>query len=79
MKPDKKLAAVIRLQAFCRALFDSESPIHACKIKKIFDGAMQAADSCTSLRIKTGDGLVFYARTMEFGNFKSSVSVVPGR
>ncbi len=25
----------------------------------------QAADACTSIRIKTTDGLVFYARTME--------------
>ena len=30
-------------------------------------GMTQAADACTSIRIKTEDGLVFYARTMEGG------------
>lgn len=36
------------------------------------------ADACTSIRIKTTDGLVFYARTMEGGElFHSSVSVIP--
>ena len=29
--------------------------------------AAQAADACTSIRIKTTDSLVFYARTMEGG------------
>ncbi len=36
------------------------------------------ADACTSLRIKTTDGLVFYARTMEFAiETDSSISVIP--
>ena len=38
----------------------------------------QAADACTSIRIKTEDGLVFYARTMEGAvDYQSKVTVVP--
>jgi len=37
----------------------------------------QPAQSCTSIRMKTSDGAVIYARTMEFANFKSGVAVVP--
>lgn len=37
----------------------------------------QPARSCTSIRMKTSDGAVIYARTMEFANFKSGVAVVP--
>ncbi len=38
----------------------------------------QAADACTSIRIKTTDGLVFYARTMEGAiDYQSNVTVVP--
>lgn len=37
----------------------------------------QPALACTSVRIKTQEGYVFYARTMEFGAFKSDVSVIP--
>ena len=41
-------------------------------------GLMQAADACTSIRIKTADGLVFYARTMEGGvDFQSKLTVIP--
>lgn len=41
-------------------------------------GCMPLAVACTSLRVKTADGLVFYARTMEGGElFHSSVSVIP--
>ncbi len=41
-------------------------------------GSMPCAGACTSLRVKTTDGLVFYARTMEGGDlFHSSVSVIP--
>jgi len=40
--------------------------------------AVQAADACTSLRIKTEDGLVFYARNMEGGvDFGNILYVVP--
>ena len=39
---------------------------------------VQAADACTSIRIKTEDGLVFYARTMEGAiDYQSQVTVVP--
>ena len=38
----------------------------------------QAADACTSIRIKTEDGLVFYARSMEGAvDYQSKVTVVP--
>jgi choloylglycine hydrolase len=38
----------------------------------------QAADACTSIRIKTEDGLVFYARTMEGAvDYQSKVTVIP--
>ncbi|MBI4804862.1 MAG: choloylglycine hydrolase family protein [Desulfovibrio sp.] len=37
----------------------------------------QPAQACTSIRLKTADGAVIYARTMEFANFPSSVCVVP--
>jgi choloylglycine hydrolase len=38
----------------------------------------QAADACTSIRIKTEDGLVFYARTFEGGvDFQSGLAVIP--
>ncbi len=41
-------------------------------------GMIQAGDACTSIRIKTADGLVFYARTMEGGfDFHSQVTVIP--
>jgi len=41
-------------------------------------GVTQAPEACTSIRIKTADGLVFYARTMEGGvNFQSQVTVIP--
>ena len=35
------------------------------------------ADACTSLRIKTTDGLVFYARTLEGQSYGSMLSVIP--
>jgi len=35
------------------------------------------AQSCTSIRMKTDDGIVIYARTMEFASFKSGLSIVP--
>jgi choloylglycine hydrolase len=39
---------------------------------------VQMADACTSIRIKTEDGLVFYARTMEGAiDYQSKVTVVP--
>lgn len=39
---------------------------------------LPCAGACTSIRVKTTDGLVFYARTMEGGElFHSSVSVIP--
>lgn len=38
----------------------------------------QVADACTSIRVKTEDGLVFYARTFEGGvDFQSGMAVVP--
>ncbi|MHB8069592.1 MAG: linear amide C-N hydrolase [Desulfobaccales bacterium] len=38
----------------------------------------QAGDACTSIRIKTEDGLVFYARTMEGGvDFGNILYVIP--
>jgi choloylglycine hydrolase len=38
----------------------------------------QAADACTSIRIKTEDGLVFYARSMEGAvDYQSKATVVP--
>ena len=38
----------------------------------------QVADACTSIRIKTEDGLVFYARSMEGAvDYQSQVTVVP--
>lgn len=41
-------------------------------------GMIQASDACTSIRIETEDGLVFYARTMEGGvDFGSILYVVP--
>ena len=41
-------------------------------------GFMPCAGACTSIRVQTTDGLVFYARTMEGGElFHSSVSVIP--
>ena len=39
---------------------------------------VQAADACTSIRIKTEDGLVFYARTFEGGvDFQNGLEVIP--
>jgi len=35
------------------------------------------ADACTSIRIKTTDGLVFYARTLEGPSYGSTISVIP--
>ena len=35
------------------------------------------ADACTSIRIKTTDDLVFYARTLEGVSFNSTISVIP--
>ena len=41
-------------------------------------GFLPCVNACTSIRVKTTDGLVFYARTMEGGElFHSSVSVIP--
>jgi choloylglycine hydrolase len=38
----------------------------------------QVADACTSIRIKTEDGLVFFARTFEGGvDFQNGLAVVP--
>jgi choloylglycine hydrolase len=38
----------------------------------------QAGDACTSMRIKTEDGLVFYARTFEGGiDFQNGLAVIP--
>ena len=38
----------------------------------------QATDACTSIRIKTEDGLVFYARTFEGGiDYQSGLAVIP--
>ena len=49
-----------------------------CIMMALFIGALPCANACTSLRVKTADGLVFYARTMEGGEpFHSSVSVIP--
>jgi choloylglycine hydrolase len=40
--------------------------------------SVHLADACTSIRIKTEDGLVFYARTMEGAiDYQSQVTVVP--
>jgi choloylglycine hydrolase len=40
--------------------------------------SVPSAEACTSLRVKTTDGLVFYVRTMEGGEiYNSSVSVIP--
>jgi choloylglycine hydrolase len=40
--------------------------------------AAQAGDACTSIRLKTEDGLVFYARTFEGGvDFQNGLAVVP--
>lgn len=39
---------------------------------------VRSVDACTSIRVKTADGLVFYARTMEYGQeLGSSVLIVP--
>jgi choloylglycine hydrolase len=39
---------------------------------------VQGADACTSIRLKTEDGLVFYARTFEGGvDFQNGLAVVP--
>ncbi len=35
------------------------------------------ADACTSIRIKTTDGLVFYARTLEGQSYDSTIAVIP--
>lgn len=41
-------------------------------------GMTQAPEACTSIRIKTMDGLVFYARTMEGAvDYQSKVTIVP--
>ena len=49
-----------------------------CATMVLSVGLMPCASACTSIRIKTADGLVFYARTMEGGElFHSSVSVIP--
>jgi choloylglycine hydrolase len=38
----------------------------------------QASDACTSIRIKTEDGLAFYARTFEGGvDFQNGLAVIP--
>lgn len=38
----------------------------------------QVADACTSIRVKTEDGLVFYARTFEGGvDFQNGLAVIP--
>jgi len=39
---------------------------------------VRPADACTSIRVKTADGLVFYARTMEYGQeLGSKVAIIP--
>lgn len=39
---------------------------------------VRPADACTSIRMKTTDGLVFYARTMEYGqDLGSNVVIIP--
>ena len=49
-----------------------------CAVMALSVAFLPCADACTSLRVKTADGLVFYARTMEGGElFHSSVSVIP--
>ncbi len=49
-----------------------------CSVTVFAVVSMPCAGACTSLRVKTADGLVFYARTMEGGEpFHSSVSVIP--
>jgi choloylglycine hydrolase len=49
-----------------------------CAVLVLAVGFMPCAGACTSIRVKTADGLVFYARTMEGGDlFHSSVSVIP--
>jgi len=49
-----------------------------CVMTAVCVGAAPCASACTSIRVKTADGLVFYARTMEGGElFHSSVSVIP--
>jgi choloylglycine hydrolase len=41
-------------------------------------GLAQTGDACTSIRIKTEDGLVFYARTFEGGvDFQNGLAVIP--
>jgi choloylglycine hydrolase len=49
-----------------------------CFVMALSTGFLPCAHACTSIRIKTTDGLVFYARTMEGSElFHSSVSVIP--
>ena len=49
-----------------------------CIMMALAVGFMPCANACTSIRVKTTDGLVFYARTMEGEvSFQSSVSVIP--
>ncbi len=49
-----------------------------CVVMISFIGGMPCAGACTSLRVKTTDGMVFYARTMEGETpFDSTVSVIP--
>lgn len=44
----------------------------------LFLGVAQASEACTSIRIKTADGLVFYARTFEGGvDFQNGLAVIP--
>jgi choloylglycine hydrolase len=41
-------------------------------------GSAQVPEACTSIRIKTADGLVFYARTMEGAiEFQSRLTIIP--
>ena len=43
----------------------------------MFFASIPCADACTSIRIKTTDGLVFYARTLEGQSYGSTISVIP--
>lgn len=47
-----------------------------CAAAMLF-ASVSCAEACTSIRIKTTDGLVFYARTLEGQSFNSTISVIP--
>lgn len=49
-----------------------------CLITVLCIALAPCASACTSIQVKTADGSVFYARTMEGGElFNSSVSIIP--